>query len=46
MNCWYCKTQINGKPWDHLENIDDYPKMVKILKLRNMFVVINVVRDS
>ena len=33
MNCWYCKTQINGKPWDHLENIDDVSEDGKNIKV-------------
>lgn len=33
MQCWNCEIIINGKPWDHLENIDDISDDGKTIKV-------------
>lgn len=33
MNCWHCEKIIDGKPWDHLENIDDISEDERNIKV-------------
>lgn len=33
MQCWHCEKNINEKPWDHLENIDDISDDGKPIKV-------------